>query len=233
MPSTRRSGKPPPRGDAVDWDAVLADYNATVDWPACALWRELAAANPDAIILLSTRDSAQTWWKSASQTIFVGMGDTGNEPVPGWRPMWDAISAMTMGPNFFDDADIAIAGYHAHNAAVRAGSRPVSPPRVATGRRLGTAVPRAGRGHPRRTVSTSQHERGMARAPRKPGVSAATDRLSCPCRGQGHVLRRRLRRPRRPRRPVRRRAEAAAARWSRWSSSGTGRAPRARRQRPS
>ena len=27
-------------GNAVDWDAVLADYNATVDWPACALWRD-------------------------------------------------------------------------------------------------------------------------------------------------------------------------------------------------
>ena len=112
------------RGDAVDWDAVLADYNATVDWPACALWRELAAANPDAIILLSTRDSAQTWWKSASQTIFVGMGDRSNEPVPGWRPMWDAISAMTMRSNFFEDADIAIAGYQAHNAAVRAEADP-------------------------------------------------------------------------------------------------------------
>ena len=38
--------------------------------------------------------------------------------------MWDAISAMTMAPNFFDDADIAIAGYEAHNAAVRAEADP-------------------------------------------------------------------------------------------------------------
>ena len=37
-----------------DWSAFLADYVATVDWPACAFWRELADENPDAIVLLST-----------------------------------------------------------------------------------------------------------------------------------------------------------------------------------
>jgi Sulfotransferase domain len=111
-------------GKAVDWDVVLADYNATVDWPACALWRELADANPNAVILLSTRDSAQTWWKSASQTIFVGMDNMEADPVPGWRAMWDPISARSMAPGFVTDAEIAMADYEAHNARVRAEADP-------------------------------------------------------------------------------------------------------------
>ena len=48
-------------------------YRAAVDWPASAWWAELAAENPDAIILLSTRESADAWWKSADQTIFEAM----------------------------------------------------------------------------------------------------------------------------------------------------------------
>jgi hypothetical protein len=112
------------RGSAVDWDDLLSGYEATVDWPASALWRPLADANPEALILLSTRDCAETWWKSASQTIFVGMDNPGAEPVPGWRAMWDAVTLLTHAPNFYCDAAIAMAGYDAHNAAVRADADP-------------------------------------------------------------------------------------------------------------
>ena len=57
-------------GEQPDWPVFLADYVATVDWPACAFWRELADEYPDAIVLLSSRSSADAWWKSASDTIF-------------------------------------------------------------------------------------------------------------------------------------------------------------------
>src|SRR5690242_5128319 len=57
-------------GDQPDWNTFLADYVATVDWPACAFWREMSAANPDAVVLLSSRD-ADGWWKSAINTIFA------------------------------------------------------------------------------------------------------------------------------------------------------------------
>ncbi len=56
-------------GDLPDWHTFLADYAAAVDWPVCAFWRELSDAFPDAIVLLSTRD-ADSWWTSASNTIF-------------------------------------------------------------------------------------------------------------------------------------------------------------------
>ena len=42
------------RGDAPDWREFPPNCIATVDWPASAFWRELADANPDAVIVLST-----------------------------------------------------------------------------------------------------------------------------------------------------------------------------------
>ncbi len=109
-------------GDELE--AVLAGYVATVDWPACAAWRPLADAHPDAVILLSVRDSADAWWRSASQTIFVGMDDPTAEPVPGWRAMWEVVAERTLAPGFVHDAEAAIGAYEAHNAAVRAEADP-------------------------------------------------------------------------------------------------------------
>src|SRR5579864_5358279 len=56
-------------GEDVDWAAFLAGYAATSDFPACLFWRDLRELYPDALVLLSTRSSTQTWWESASQTI--------------------------------------------------------------------------------------------------------------------------------------------------------------------
>ena len=56
-------------GDMPDWNDSSPTTRATVDWPACAFWREIADANPDAVVLLSSRD-ADGWWKSANNTIF-------------------------------------------------------------------------------------------------------------------------------------------------------------------
>src|SRR4051812_26831488 len=37
------------RGEPVDWEPVLGGYSAIVDWPGAAVWRQLAAAYPDAV----------------------------------------------------------------------------------------------------------------------------------------------------------------------------------------
>ncbi len=34
------------RGEAVDWDALFAGYQATVDWPSCSFYKELMRAVP-------------------------------------------------------------------------------------------------------------------------------------------------------------------------------------------
>ena len=57
------------RGDPVDWDEILGDYEATVDWPACTFYGELMERHPDAKVLLSVRDPAR-WYESARNTIY-------------------------------------------------------------------------------------------------------------------------------------------------------------------
>merc|ERR1712137_456649 len=38
-----------------DFEAIYAGYGAAVDWPTAAFWQELAAAYPDAKVILSSR----------------------------------------------------------------------------------------------------------------------------------------------------------------------------------
>lgn len=52
-----------------DWDAIFAGYNAMVDYPGAAYWRELAAYWPEAKVLHTTRDPDQ-WFTSTQATIF-------------------------------------------------------------------------------------------------------------------------------------------------------------------
>ena len=102
-------------GETVDFPALLAGYNAIVDYPGAAVWRELAAAFPDAPVLLSTRASAEAWWESASNTILALRPDTED---PDGRNMIDAVFARSLGVDI-SDRDAVMAAYDAHNAAVR------------------------------------------------------------------------------------------------------------------
>lgn len=52
-----------------DWEAIFDGYNAMVDYPGAAYWRELAAYYPDAKVLHTTRDPDQ-WFTSTQATIF-------------------------------------------------------------------------------------------------------------------------------------------------------------------
>lgn len=52
-----------------DWDTIFDGYAASVDYPGCTYWRELAAHYPDAKIILSTRDP-ESWFRSVHATIF-------------------------------------------------------------------------------------------------------------------------------------------------------------------
>jgi hypothetical protein len=114
-------------GSPPDWNAFLTEFVAAVDWPACAFWRELADANPDAIVLLSTRSSADAWWKSANDTIF----QVPHRPIPEDAPpvfaaqmaMVKDMFANTFTPDWEDEAT-AKRAYEEHNAAVRAAVRP-------------------------------------------------------------------------------------------------------------
>jgi hypothetical protein len=101
----------------VDWHALLADFSAVVDFPGALFWPELAAAYPDAVVLLSTRPT-EDWYRSASNTIFVGIDGA----LAGGDP-WMTAFVHACGQRFsdrFDDEGAMKAAYEAHNERVRA-----------------------------------------------------------------------------------------------------------------
>lgn len=100
-------------GEPPHWQTFFAGFEAAVDWPAAAFWRELADAFPTAVIVLSVRD-AEAWWQSASATIFPA-GARASGP---WREMIDAV----FGRRFTTDLTNkkrCIELYNAHVAEVR------------------------------------------------------------------------------------------------------------------
>ena len=103
------------RGQMPDWHTLFAGFSAAVDWPAAAFWPELSAAFPDALVLLSLREP-QSWWQSASETIFPAVREqTGTE----WHAMVDDLFAARF-TRSIDDPTAAIAAFERHNARVRA-----------------------------------------------------------------------------------------------------------------
>lgn len=108
------------RGDPPDWASLLRGYVAAVDWPASAFWRDLSAANPDALVVLSVRDDAKTWWASVEATILPGMRREPSREMDRWHAMAGELCAARLDarPESLDAAT-AIAAYERHNADVR------------------------------------------------------------------------------------------------------------------
>jgi hypothetical protein len=110
-------------GDEPDWNAFLADYGAAVDWPASVFWQELAAANPDAPIILSVRRDAQTWWQSADRTI-LQIAQRDEYPEFGdWLSLFHELLRFEIGERW-DDPVRAMAAYERHNEDVRGAAPP-------------------------------------------------------------------------------------------------------------
>jgi sulfotransferase family protein len=112
-------------GKPVDWNALTDGYAAAVDWPVVAFWPELADAFPDAIVVLSTRSSAQAWWKSANETIFAvtrrGVDADANPDMRAQMHMIEGLfDRFTPAWNADDGGEAARRAYDEHNAHVRA-----------------------------------------------------------------------------------------------------------------
>jgi hypothetical protein len=106
------------RGDEVDWSSFPPDCVAAVDWPASAFWRELAAANPEALIVLSTRDSAAQWWESADATILPVLRQDSYPEYEDWLVLAKELPVREIGEDW-DDRSVAEAFYERHNERVR------------------------------------------------------------------------------------------------------------------
>ena len=104
-------------GTMPDWDKLFAGYGAAVDWPAAAFWQVQSEAFPDALILLSTRDT-ESWWKSCDNTIFQVFRTADDQMPPEWTAMIKELFRRFAGDTL-DEAS-AVAAYERHNAHVRA-----------------------------------------------------------------------------------------------------------------
>lgn len=100
-------------GESVDWSVVFDGYVATLDWPSSAFWSELSAIYPDSLVILSYR-SADSWWQSASSTIFPHY----RKSTGAWRSMMDEVFKNRF-TGATTDRLACIAAFNQHNELVR------------------------------------------------------------------------------------------------------------------
>lgn len=108
-------------GGTPDWKAVFKGYQATVDWPACNYYRELADLYPDAKVLLSLRD-ADKWYDSCQNTIFRAMRMERPDAPPNLKTQMSMARKLVVENTFggnIDDRAHCIAVYNRHNETVR------------------------------------------------------------------------------------------------------------------
>jgi hypothetical protein len=105
-------------GKSVDWEKLLDGYVATADWPASLFWQELSQANPEALVLLSARDSPEKWWHSANETIlpYARMALS-----PDWKEGQGLVALLERftGTAQWDDPSTLMSAYERHNVQVR------------------------------------------------------------------------------------------------------------------
>ncbi len=102
-------------GRMPDWKALFAGYEATVDWPSCAFWREISAAFPESHIILSTRD-LDAWWTSAHATIFPSIE---SRRGTAWHDMVETLFDRTF-TRQIENRDACLAAHRRHVERVRA-----------------------------------------------------------------------------------------------------------------
>jgi len=109
-------------GEAVDWEQVYDGYLATVDWPGCAFWRELADLYPEARVILTLRDAEQ-WYESTRTTIYEAMTRELPDDVPDWLGEQLAMTRkLVLEKTFagrFEEPARAIEIYEQHNQSVQ------------------------------------------------------------------------------------------------------------------
>lgn len=118
------------RGEAMNWDVVFEGYRSQVDWPGAAAWRQLAEANPGAVIVHTER-TEEAWWKSFSTTIGKLVSRYPDLPLPphvaAMMDAWQDFAGEPMFGRRYLDRDAVLAGYRRHNAEVR---RTIPPERL-------------------------------------------------------------------------------------------------------
>jgi hypothetical protein len=117
-----------PPGTQHDWEAVFERYTATVDNPACCVWRELLDANPDAKVLLTLHPrGAEAWYESTIDTIYFTENLWQFRVLYWLTPFGHTFGSMSRKliwgrvlKGVMDDKGKAVARYNAYVEAVKA-----------------------------------------------------------------------------------------------------------------
>ena len=105
-------------GEPADWPAIFKGYQASVDWPACAFYKELMQVYPNAKVLLSVRDP-EKWYESVASTIYrVSHLNPDHARTPHGHMVRTLIWEGTF-DNRFEDKDYAISIFLRHNEEVK------------------------------------------------------------------------------------------------------------------
>jgi hypothetical protein len=111
-------------GKPVDWHALFQNFQATVDFPASVVYKELMEAFPEAKIVHTVRDP-ERWYDSTYETIYQA-----NSLFPSWlRKVVPIVSHFTqmerrliwlnLFEGNFEDRQRAIEIFHQHTEAVK------------------------------------------------------------------------------------------------------------------
>lgn len=112
----------------ADWHGVFDGWEATVDWPGAARWREICDAFPDAAVLLNVREF-EAWYRSMANTIRAArvtppdqLQQDANRPLP--NPLlWQVIDRLLWEGEFqgrFEDKAWVREVYDARIAEIKA-----------------------------------------------------------------------------------------------------------------
>jgi hypothetical protein len=109
-------------GSAVDWNAILQTYEATVDWPGAAFYVQLMEAYPEVPVILTVRDPVR-WYESCLNTIHrASAPDAESEFATSDDPIAEMIDAVIWQGTFrgaFRDQEHAISVFERHIEEVR------------------------------------------------------------------------------------------------------------------
>jgi hypothetical protein len=117
------------RGDEPDWRQIFEGCTAAVDWPVSAFWSRLSERYPEAVVVLSERDSPQTWWRSVDATVFgvirhrIADRATADELDGSFADLLQGLTHDVFCPDW-DDRENAMAAYTRWNERVRAEAPP-------------------------------------------------------------------------------------------------------------
>jgi hypothetical protein len=113
-------------GERMNWEEVFAGYDSQVDWPGAHVWRDLAAAYPQAKVIHTVRPE-EHWWKSFSQTIAALLTSAQQMPPPHILAVMEMATEMVSVQTFgapLTDKEAALAAYRRRTEEVRAAIPP-------------------------------------------------------------------------------------------------------------